>query len=49
MAGAEGCSPDLGALLQNCAPEMAGGPRGSLHLHMGEVPVSPLHDVAFGK
>lgn len=49
MAGTEGCSADSGALLQNHAPEMAGGARGSHHLNMGEVPVSPLHEVAFGK
>lgn len=49
VAGTEGCSPDSGALLQNRALEMAGGRRGSHHLNMGEVPISPLHNVASGK
>lgn len=49
MAGTEGSCPDSGALLQNRAPEMAGRARGSHHLNMGEVPISPLYDVAFGK
>ena len=49
MAGTEGCSPHSGALLENCAPEMAGGPGGSHHLNMGEVAMPSLHDVALGK
>lgn len=49
LAGTEGCCPDCGALLQNCAPQMAGWARGSHHLHMGKVPVSLLHDIAIGK
>lgn len=49
LAGTECCNPDSGALLQNCAPEMAGGCRGSHHLNTGKISVSPLHDIAFGK
>lgn len=49
VAGTEGCRPDSGALLQNCAPEMARGAGGSQYLNVGEIPISPLHDVAFGK
>lgn len=49
MAGTQGCSPDPGAPLKDCAPEMAGGAGGSHHLHVGQVPVPPLHDVASGE
>lgn len=49
MAGTEGCRPHSGAVLQNRAPEVAGGPGGSHHLDMGEVAMPSLHDVALGK
>lgn len=49
MAGTQGCGPDSGAPLQDCAPEMAGRAGGSHHLNMGQVPIPSLHDVALGK
>lgn len=49
VAGTQGRRPDAGAPPQDSAPEMAGGRGGGRHLHAGQVPVPPLHDVALGQ